>query len=92
MNKKQLVKVCSDKACVNINDTNFIFDVFLDVIKKSLVSGRKVTLSGFGTFEPVDKKARRGYSPKTGEQIFIPPKKGIRFKPSPKLLEKMNEK
>ena len=42
-------------------------------------------ISGFGTFKVNDRKARKGISPKTQEEMIIPASKTVTFKPSNRL-------
>ena len=44
----------------------------VDTVVDTVANGEKVTLVGFGSFEPRDRKARDGRNPKTGEVIKIP--------------------
>jgi len=46
-------------------------DALQDVISEALVRGEKVALTGFGTFQTSDRKARTGINPATGEKIQI---------------------
>ena len=46
----------------------------LEVIEKSVAKGKKVTLVGFGTFEPRKRAARTGRNPQTGKELKIPAK------------------
>jgi DNA-binding protein HU-beta len=39
------------------------------------VDGKKVSILGFGSFEPRDRSARQGLNPKTGEKIKIEAKR-----------------
>ena len=52
---------------------------FISIITKGLANGEKITLTGFGTFEVVDRKARKGRNPKTGEPIDIEASRVPRF-------------
>ncbi len=63
-------------------DAQKIVDLIMDTIKKRLVMGEKVLLSGFGCFRVVVRKDRKGVNPKTGDSIVIPGRKAVRFKPS----------
>ncbi len=58
------------------------FSSLIEGIKESLKNGKRVTFSGFGSFEVKKTKARKGRNPKTGEPISIPGKKKIKFNPS----------
>jgi DNA-binding protein HU-beta len=51
-------------------------------IVESLRRGRRVTLSGFGTFVVTRRQARNGRDPRTGREIRIPPARVPRFRPS----------
>jgi DNA-binding protein HU-beta len=52
------------------------------MVSKEIVSGNKVTLTGFGTFDVGQRKARAGVNPRTGDPIKIAATKMPRFKPS----------
>ena len=46
-------------------------DAVIDAITKTVAGGDKVTIAGFGTFEPRERSARTGRNPQTGEEIQI---------------------
>jgi len=50
-------------------------------IFESLRRGRRVTISGFGTFVITRRAGRNGRDPRTGKAIKIPPAKVPRFRP-----------
>ncbi|MBL0059580.1 MAG: HU family DNA-binding protein [Elusimicrobia bacterium] len=52
------------------------------VIRETVQSGDKISLTGLGTFKVKARKARPGRNPKTGETIAIPAGRKISFKPS----------
>jgi nucleoid DNA-binding protein len=56
------------------------------VIRSALRNGEKVVISNFGTFRIKTRNARQGRNPKTGQQVNVPPRKGVRFKASKNLL------
>jgi len=47
----------------------------MDVVKKTLKKGDKITLVGFGTFQVRNRKATTGINPQTKKKINIPAKK-----------------
>jgi DNA-binding protein HU-beta len=54
----------------------------LDAVLKAITQGVKkgpVQLIGFGTFKPVNRKARMGRNPKTKEPVEIKASKTVRF-------------
>jgi DNA-binding protein HU-beta len=60
-------------------------DALLETVTLSLKKNKKVQLIGFGSFEVVKRKARKGRNPATGEAIRIKASKGLRFKAGTKL-------
>jgi len=56
-------------------------------ITKAMKTGDTVTLVGFGTFKVVDRKARKGRNPQTGEEIDIKASKAPKFSPGKALKE-----
>lgn len=53
----------------------------LDRITESLANGETVELRNFGIFKVKSRKGRMGRNPRTGEQVPIPDKKVVSFKP-----------
>ena len=72
MNKQDLVLQAANKFQLTQKKSDEILSTSLEAIMKSLSKGDKVTLVGFGTFEPRKRKERKGRNPKTGEAIQIP--------------------
>ncbi|MEB3212373.1 MAG: HU family DNA-binding protein [Cyanobacteria bacterium J06626_14] len=72
MNKGELVDKIAEKSGVTKKQADAILSAALDSIIEAVSDGQKVTLVGFGTFEPRDRKAREGRNPKTGEALTIP--------------------
>jgi integration host factor subunit alpha len=60
------------------------------ILKKTLSSGEKIKIAGFGNFEIKQKADRRGRNPQTGEAITIEARRILTFKPSNVLREKIN--
>ena len=61
-----------------------------DELKKSIIEGQKVKISGFGNFIVSQKAPRKGRNPQTGEQITISSRRVLGFKPSQVLKERIN--
>ncbi|MGF1657313.1 MAG: HU family DNA-binding protein [Verrucomicrobiales bacterium] len=60
-------------------ETERIVAAVMDSIKFGIKKSKTVQLIGFGTFKVVDRKARTGINPKTGEKIRIPKSKTVKF-------------
>lgn len=72
MNKGELIDAVAEKASVTKKDADRTITALFEVIQEAVASGEKVTLVGFGTFEPRDRQEREGRNPKTGETMTIP--------------------
>jgi len=89
MNKAELIEVVSKEARLTKKETRHILDAVLETITETLRKGEKVTLVGFGTFQVMERKARRGRNPQTGDEIQILAKKIPKFVPGKGLREKV---
>ena len=84
MNKTELIAAVAQKAGMTKVDTAKAFNALLEVTKATVKKGKKISLIGFGTFEQVKRKERKGMNPRTGKTIKIPAKKVVKFKASKK--------
>ena len=71
MNKEELVKEVAKKSKVSQKASADVIAATLEVIEKTVAKGKKVTLVGFGTFEPRKRAARTGRNPQTGAVLKI---------------------
>lgn len=63
----------------------------LSILKKTLETGEKIKIAGFGNFEIKQKKDRKGRNPQTGETITIEARRILNFKPSMLLRQAVNK-
>ncbi|WP_431037078.1 HU family DNA-binding protein [Streptomyces sp. P6-2-1] len=70
MNKAQLVEAIADKLGGRQNAADAV-DVVLDAIVRATVAGDRVSVTGFGSFEKVDRPARYARNPQTGERVRV---------------------
>jgi len=89
MNKNELINEVARKTGLSRREAEVGIQTMLDTIAKDLISGGKVTLTGFGTFDVGKRKERLGVNPRTGRPIKISATKMPRFKPSKNLREKI---
>ena len=80
MNKNELIRAIANKLGITLNKAAEYLDGVLDCITDGLNAGKKVQISGFGTFSLKVKGAREGVNPKTSEKISIAPSKIPAFK------------
>ena len=81
MNKAELIDAVTGRGDVSKREVTEIVDAFIEEIKKSVVRGDKVAISGFGIFEAQARKARLGRNPRTGETVKIKATKLPKFRP-----------
>jgi DNA-binding protein HU-beta len=72
MNKGELVDVVAEKANITKKEADAIISATIEAIMEAVSSDNKVTLVGFGSFEPRVRMAREGRNPKTNEKMVIP--------------------
>jgi len=89
VNKKAIAAKISRDAGISYLQAEKAFNAMIEGIKNSLEKGKRVTFSGFGSFEIKKSKARKGRNPKTGEEISVPKKKRVKFNPSKKLKDNL---
>lgn len=91
MNKKSIIEAVHHRLGFSKRETGIIVDTALELIRTSLTSEEPVTISAFGKFSVVKRKARKGRNPQTGETITLPERKVVTFKASRVLKERINE-
>jgi len=72
MNKTELVAKIAASADVSKAQASRILDAFIETVATTLSNGDKLSLLGFGTFEPRQRAARIGRNPQTGAELQIP--------------------
>lgn len=92
MNKEELVQEVAKKTKSSQKSIAEILGSTLETIEKTVSKGKKVTLIGFGTFEPRKRAARTGRNPQTGKQIQISAKTVPVFTPGKKFKELVAKK
>jgi DNA-binding protein HU-beta len=78
LNKTELVEKVAKKTGLTLKDSKVVVDaIFSTVPKEGIIAGelnrgKKVQITGFGTFQIRKRKKREGRNPQTGEPIQIP--------------------
>ncbi len=88
MTKAELVEKASKDAKISKVAAAAALNSFMEGVTKALKKKNgKVTLVGFGTFQKVRRKARKGRNPQTGAPIRIKATNVVKFRPGKKLRE-----
>ena len=81
MKKEDLVRFVSNKAGITQKAAGETVNAVLEGISSALEKGDSISLIGFGSFKVVERAARQGRNPRTGEKINIPTSKSVKFTP-----------
>lgn len=81
MNKAELVAQVSERLHGSESDARAYVDAVFDVIMRQVAAGERVQVTGFGTFDGVQRAARAGRNPRTGAAIQIAAGVSPRFQP-----------
>jgi DNA-binding protein HU-beta len=92
VNKYEFVTALSFKLGCTKKEADKYLKAFEEVIMEELKNGGKIQLIGFGSFEVIERPAREGRNPLTGDTLNIPAVKVARFKPGKALKDSINFK
>ena len=81
MNKRELAKAVAVHADVDFKTVSTVLEGFTDVVTAVVSQGEPVAITGFAKFVKVDRPARMGRNPATGETIRIKASKKARITP-----------
>lgn len=83
MTKADLARAIYDRhGGISNQEAQRIVDLIFETIKHRLLSGDDVHIVGFGSLEVVTRRARRGRNPVTGEELQLPERHALVFRPS----------
>ena len=91
LTKADLTSEVADLAGLSKTQSKAAVDAFAQVIADNLSAGKRVQLTGFGTFEVRKRQAREGVKPGTSEKIQIPASKVPAFKPGKALKDRLRD-
>ncbi len=89
--RAQLTEAVYQEVGLSRNESAELVESVLAEMSNALVRGEMVKLSSFGSFSVRQKGQRMGRNPKTGEEVPIPPRKVLVFRPSHVLKDRINE-
>jgi DNA-binding protein HU-beta len=81
MNKRELAKAVAVHADVDLKTTSAVLEGFTEVVTAVVSQGEPVAITGFAKFVKVNRPARMGRNPATGEAIRIKASKKARITP-----------
>lgn len=91
MTKAELVDEVAKSTEITKKHAEMIVNTVFESIVESLKEGDKIELRGFGSFRIRHRSSRIGRNPKTGDRVYVPPKRIPYFKPGKDLREMLND-
>ncbi len=86
MNRLDIIKSVA-KVLTTKGEAALAVETTFESLRGALNRGEKVVISNFGTFRVKSRQPRTGRNPKTGAQVSVPARRGVRFKASKNLLD-----
>ena len=92
MNKNDLVESLAEEFEVTKSYARDLVDSVFQKIIEAANQGEEVAIFGFGRFKVVERGARKGRNPRTGEAVKIAAKKVLKFEAAKAMKEGLNTK
>jgi integration host factor subunit beta len=89
--KKEIAKAIADDFEITTVLAGKIIQKVLDHIIETVESEGRIELRNFGVFEVRQRRARQARNPRTGEQVWVPEKKVVIFKPGREMEENVRQ-
>ncbi|MCB2206152.1 integration host factor subunit beta [bacterium] len=90
LTRKDIARKVADQLSLKVQDADHVVDTVLTSIRELLMTADpeiRLEVRDFGVFEVKLTKAKpRARNPKTGDKVYVPPRRKTHFKPS-KLLK-----
>ncbi len=90
MTKAEFVKSVAHFSGKPQTQIEELLSLAFDVLAVRLKAGEQIAWPGFGSFKVVDRAAREGRNPNTGEAIQIPASKAVKFSAAQGLRDQIN--
>ncbi len=91
MTKKEIVRTISEEIGLTQLKTKEIVQKTFDAIVRALVEERRIELRNFGVFEVKRRAPRKARNPRTGDDVFVPEKYVVTFKPGKEMESRVRE-
>jgi DNA-binding protein HU-beta len=92
MNKNDLIESLAEEFELTKAYARDLVDAVFGKITAAANAGEEVALFGFGKFKVVERGARKGRNPRTGEAVKIAAKKVLKFEAAKAMKEGLNTK
>ncbi len=90
LTKAHIAQKVADDCGFLKGEATEIFENLLTIMKKSLIAGEDVMISGFGKWQVRSKRPRKGRNPQTGHEMVLDARKVVTWSYSPVLKKAIN--
>lgn len=90
--KADYISALESKTGLSKQDCISFMEAYAEITQEALSKGFHIQLRGAWVLKPIIQKANIGRNMVTGELMRIPERTGIKFTPSPALLDKVRQK
>ena len=91
LTKAQIAQKVADDCGFMKGEATELIEKLLDIMKKRLIAGEDVMISGFGKWHVRSKRPRRGRNPQSGQEMVLDARRVVTWKYSPVLKKVVNE-
>lgn len=89
MNKSELIERLAQRNSLGQQQAEEVVNLILNNMRQALKDGKRIEIRGFGSFVVKDYGSYWGRNPKTGEKIWVNPKRLPAFKVGKELKERL---
>jgi integration host factor subunit beta len=90
--KKDLAKTVAQAVSSRNNTAQEAVDALFSAMREELIKGNRIEIRGFGVLEVRDTKAKpAARNPRTGEVVYVPPRRKTHFRPGKNLKEALHQ-
>lgn len=82
MTREDIINRLYENVGLPKKDASQVLAIILDTLKNTLAADESIKISNFGTFNIRRKHSRLGRNPRTGQEIEIPYRRVVLFRPS----------
>ena len=87
MTKRELVIRVANKLGMTQSDVSKVIEGTFETISQALAEGKRWELRDFGVFEVKTRASRIGRNPRTGDQVPVPERRVVTFRPGKRMKE-----
>jgi DNA-binding protein HU-beta len=92
MNKNDLIESMSEEFKLTRSYARDLVDRVFEKMMEAANQGEEVAIHGFGKFKVIERGARKGRNPQTGEAVKIAARKVLKFEAAKAMKEGLNTK